>query len=105
MLGIVGDFDNDQMLELVKRSFGDWAPAAGQPPQPPTLPTEVLPPQDAVRGKVFLVDRPGLTQVREKLLLSSRISGGCFDFTVSRQDVAESSGFVLPVFRKLIRGI
>ena len=63
MLGIVGDFEEGPMLAMVEATFGGWAPAPGQPAAPPPLPREEFPPQDAVRGKVFLVDRPGLTQV------------------------------------------
>lgn len=56
LLGIVGDFETDEMRSLVEETFGDW-----QATQP--LPTIDLPPvSQAQPGGVFLVDQPQLTQ-------------------------------------------
>ena len=49
------------MRELVDRTLGGWRAAPGQPAQPPPVPNSPLPPPPP--GRVFLVDRPGMTQV------------------------------------------
>lgn len=54
------------MRELVERTLGGWRAAPGQPAQPPPVPTSALPPPPP--GCVFLVDRPGMTQVPPSLL-------------------------------------
>eukprot|EP00963_Diacronema_lutheri_P007776 scaffold676_cov316-Pavlova_lutheri.AAC.3 len=61
ILGLVGDFDADDMLELVRAEFGDWAPGQGQPLEPSVLPTPE-PQGEKKGGAVYLVDRPGLNQ-------------------------------------------
>lgn len=62
VLGVVGDFSSPEMMRLVEQAFGSWAPAEGQPAEPPVAPRAQLPAQDGVEGRVYLVDRPGLTQ-------------------------------------------
>lgn len=61
VLGIVGDFESNQMLQLVKQTLEDWAPAAGQPPQALSVARPPPPPQRTA-GKVFLVDKPEASQ-------------------------------------------
>ena len=56
-----GDFDAAAMRQLVERTLGGWRAAPGQPAQPPPVPSSALPPPPP--GCVFLVDRPGTTQV------------------------------------------
>eukprot|EP00798_Chlamydomonas_sp_ICE-L_P023989 gene23989-9565_t len=58
-LGIVGDFDTKSMTALVERVFGDWE---APPTAAFTKPNDTFPPQDAIAGKVFVIDKPGLTQ-------------------------------------------
>ena len=53
------------MRALVERTLGGWRPAPGQPAQPPPVPSSPLPPPPP--GRVFLVDRPGMTQVKAPL--------------------------------------
>lgn len=55
ILGIVGDFDSQQMRSLIQAKFGDWQPTK---PISPALPTVT----QANQGGVFLVDQPQLTQ-------------------------------------------
>ncbi|GLC43089.1 hypothetical protein PLESTB_000864300 [Pleodorina starrii] len=52
VLGLLGPFEPREMLALVEREFGDWAPAPGQPEQPPPVPRGAPPavPPGAVRG-------------------------------------------------------
>ncbi|EFJ50946.1 hypothetical protein VOLCADRAFT_103741 [Volvox carteri f. nagariensis] len=38
VLGVVGAFEPREMLALLDREFGDWAPALGQPDEPPAVP-------------------------------------------------------------------
>ncbi|GIL98502.1 hypothetical protein Vretimale_3837 [Volvox reticuliferus] len=38
VLGVVGAFEPRKMLARVEREFGDWAPAPGQPDEPPAVP-------------------------------------------------------------------
>ncbi|KAK9842460.1 hypothetical protein WJX81_001228 [Elliptochloris bilobata] len=61
ILGVAGDFDAPAMRELVERTLGGWRVAPGQPAQPPPVPNSPLPPPPPP-GRVFLVDRPGMTQ-------------------------------------------
>ena len=56
ILGIVGDFETDQLLPVIQRIFGNWS-ASTQTILPP-LP-EV---QQAHRSEVFVVDQPQMTQ-------------------------------------------
>ncbi len=51
------------MRATVERALGGWKPAPGQPAAPPPVPGSPLPPPPPP-GRVFLVDRPGLTQAR-----------------------------------------
>ena len=61
LLGIVGDFDSDEMRSLIEANFGDW-----QSTQP--VPDRILPMvEQAVEGGVFLVDQPNLTQSNVRL--------------------------------------
>ncbi len=57
LLGIVGDFDPDQMRALIEAAFGDWQPDPDLS-QERTLPTVA----QAKAGGIFLVDQPQLTQ-------------------------------------------
>ncbi|MEW5306139.1 MAG: hypothetical protein WDW36_008628 [Sanguina aurantia] len=62
VLGMVGDFELQPMLEQLTAAFGDWAPAEGQPATARIIvPPFDLPPQSGA-GRVYLVDRPGSTQ-------------------------------------------
>jgi hypothetical protein len=61
-----GDFDAADMRATVERALGGWRPAPGQPAAPPPVPGSPLPPPPPP-GRVFLVDRPGLTQARLRL--------------------------------------
>lgn len=63
MLGIVGDFNSAAMAQLLQEAFGTWAPAPGQPAAPLPTPSTPLPSQEGVAGQVYLVDKPGATQV------------------------------------------
>ncbi|GAB4325587.1 MAG: pitrilysin family protein [Leptolyngbyaceae cyanobacterium] len=57
LLGIVGDFDSQQMRKLVEAKFGDWKSAPG------VVKKQALPAvTQAQKGNVFLVDQPQLTQ-------------------------------------------
>lgn len=59
ILGIVGDFDPQQMRSLIQQQFGDWKP------KPEIAAMEQLPPvltSPAQPGGIFFVDRPQLTQ-------------------------------------------
>ena len=56
ILGIVGDFDSDEMLERVKTAFGDWQVDTA-------LPTfELSAATQEYSNGLFVVDRPKLTQ-------------------------------------------
>ncbi|MEB3831681.1 M16 family metallopeptidase [Phormidium sp. CCY1219] len=58
ILGIVGDFDTEEMRSLIEAKFGDWKPD-------PKLdrPTSNLPPvTQAKKSGIFLVNQPQLTQ-------------------------------------------
>jgi zinc protease len=57
LLGIVGDFEPDQMRALIEAEFGDWQPAfeLGDRQQIPTA-------AQVKQGGIFLVDQPQLTQ-------------------------------------------
>ncbi len=56
ILGIVGDFDREQMKELIANSFGNWQ-ATGK-----ALDTAELPPIDQANTGIFKVEQPQLTQ-------------------------------------------
>lgn len=58
ILGVVGDFDTQQMRSLIEKEFGDWKADPNLQKKIPTLP----PVTQAKQGGVFLVDRPQLTQ-------------------------------------------
>lgn len=55
ILGIVGDFDSQQMRSLVQKKFGDWTSRKMLTPQLPSV-------SQFKQGGVFLVDQPQLTQ-------------------------------------------
>jgi len=56
ILGIVGDFDTDQMIQRVQNAFGDW-----QIDSPPPALEAPAASQKYTKG-LFVVDRPKLTQ-------------------------------------------
>ncbi len=56
ILGIVGDFDTQEVKELITAKFGDWQPTSGK--SKPTVPQAT---QKNTQG-VFLVNQPQLTQ-------------------------------------------
>lgn len=56
ILGIVGDFDREQMEQMIQDRFGAW-----NPPLPPPLPLPVINSAKNDPG-LFLVDRPNLSQ-------------------------------------------
>lgn len=56
ILGIVGDFEPQQMRSLVQEQFGDWTAAPQQRPGDPPPVTQ------ATRKGVFLIDQPQLSQ-------------------------------------------
>jgi zinc protease len=56
ILGIVGDFDPQQMRQMVNAKFGNWQPA--QPPAQINLPVV----RQANTGKTFVVNQPQLSQ-------------------------------------------
>ena len=43
--GQPGDFNAEEMVQLVKQKFGAWRPAAGQPAEVPSIPTTPLAPE------------------------------------------------------------
>lgn len=55
ILGIVGDFDPEQMRSLIQKHFGDWKPSRMSSPKLPLV-------SQSQQGGVFLVDQPQLTQ-------------------------------------------
>lgn len=55
ILGIVGDFDSQQMRSLIQKQFGDWKPSQNPQPQLPSVSQTKL-------GGLFLVNQPQLTQ-------------------------------------------
>lgn len=56
ILGIVGDFDTDEMRDRIQQAFGDWPPSEGRAePNRPEV-------EQAKTGGIFLVDQPQLTQ-------------------------------------------
>ena len=55
LLGVAGDVKPDELIELIKKHFGEWK---GHPMTPPSLGT--LPPPGA--SKIYLVDRPNSVQ-------------------------------------------
>lgn len=60
MLGIVGDFDQEQMRSLIQAKFGGWQPNSTQVFT--ADPTEIPTVTQAQRGGVFFVNQPQLTQ-------------------------------------------
>lgn len=60
LLGIIGDFDSQQMRALIEAKFGDWQPTSNPVGRDlwNTLPTVM----QAQPSGVFLVDQPQLTQ-------------------------------------------
>ncbi|MGF1481553.1 MAG: M16 family metallopeptidase [Cyanophyceae cyanobacterium] len=68
ILGIVGDFDSEQMKELIEENFGDWQPAAATEAAVPAA-------EQNYESGVFVVNQPQLTQ--SHILLGHL--GGQFD--------------------------
>ncbi|AFZ48076.1 peptidase M16 domain protein [Cyanobacterium stanieri PCC 7202] len=56
ILGIVGDFEPEQMKSLITQTFGDWQVSTPRPNQEITTPTQVT------TSGLYLVDQPQLTQ-------------------------------------------
>jgi zinc protease len=56
ILGIVGDFDSEQMKQRIARAFGDWQVDAPLPPLDVPMATQKY------QNGVFVIDRPQLTQ-------------------------------------------
>ena len=63
VLAVVGDFDPGAVRPLLERALGGGAGWRAPPAPPLPLPNPPLPAQGGVAGRVFLVDRPGATQV------------------------------------------
>jgi len=56
ILGIVGDFDSQEMRSLIQKQFGEWKPSRNLPqPELPSVSQSKL-------GGMFLVNQPQLTQ-------------------------------------------
>ena len=51
------------MKALLEQTFGDWHKEASQPDRVPALPNTPIPQFAPGADTVYLVDRPGLTQV------------------------------------------
>lgn len=68
VLGLVGDFQADTAMEAVRQVFGSWHVADGQPAAPLPPPKANIPDQGNA-GVVFLIDRPGASQVSVLLQL------------------------------------
>ena len=58
-----GDFEACEMKALLEQTFGGWRREASQPDQVPTVPNTPIPQFAPGADTVYLVDRPGLTQV------------------------------------------
>lgn len=58
LLGIIGDFDPQNMRALIQARFGDWQPTASPMDRIADLPSV----QQVQKGGLFLVDQPQLTQ-------------------------------------------
>ena len=56
ILGIVGDFDPQQMRQMIQAQLGDW------PAGPPVPATEIPQAAEVEKGGIFLVDQPHLNQ-------------------------------------------
>jgi len=58
VLGLVGDFNPKDMEAIVKSYFEDWE-SSGEEYR---VPNPGIPNQDAIQGKIFIVNQPGLDQ-------------------------------------------
>eukprot|EP00890_Picochlorum_soloecismus_P005689 jgi/Picsp_1/6120/NSC_03474-R1_peptidase m16-like protein len=58
VLGLVGDFNPKDMEAIVKSCFEDWE-SAGEEYR---VPNPGIPNQEAIQGKIFIVNQPGLDQ-------------------------------------------
>ena len=58
-----GDFEACEMKALLEQTFGGWRREASQPDQVPAVPNTPIPEFAPGADTVYLVDRPGLTQV------------------------------------------
>ena len=61
-----GDFDPCEMKALLEEKFGAWHRQASEPDQVPAVPNSPIPGFAPGADTVYLVDRPGLTQVRDR---------------------------------------
>lgn len=66
-----GDFDACEMKALLEDKFAAWRPAASEPDQVPAVPNTPIPRFSPGADTVYLVDRPGLTQVSRFQALSA----------------------------------
>lgn len=106
VLVVVGDLTPEAMRALASRHFGGWR-GAPPPPQVPAAP--------AGKGGMFLVDRPGSSQVsfflgnsavREDhpsyfdLLVANQVLGGSFSARLMR-DIREDKGYTYRIGSRL----
>ena len=59
-----GDIDSCALKALLEQQLGSWVVGPSQPKQAPSVPSTPLPEFIPGADTVFLVDRPGLTQVQ-----------------------------------------
>lgn len=59
------------MKALLEQTFGKWHKEASQPGEVPAVPSTPIPQSGPGAGAVYLVNRPGLTQVSSLADLSS----------------------------------
>lgn len=67
---VAGDFDSCEMKALLEEKFGSWHKESSQPDEVPSVPNTPVPQFTPGADTVYLVDRPGLTQVRRLLQAS-----------------------------------
>ena len=68
-----GDFEACEMKALLEQTLGSWRREASQPDQVPAVPNTPIPQFAPGADTVYLVDRPGLTQVSSWLYLGPRL--------------------------------
>ena len=70
-----GDFEACEMKALLEQTFGAWRRETSQPDQVPAVPNTPIPQFAPGADTVYLVDRPGLTQVSSLAELSATARG------------------------------